>query len=110
MDLSDIERTKPQQLKQNKITNIRDNKINVTDIDSPKYVKFKTNRVSDPLNPTYKMETASRRHVLNLGQIEGSAPKDFNSIPPEKKMGLSNGASEMIYNPFPKNTDRRPPI
>ena len=33
------------------VTNIRDNKINVKDIDSPKAFKFKTNRVSDPLNP-----------------------------------------------------------
>ena len=56
MDLSDIDRSKPQQLKQNKVTNIRDNKIDVNDIDSPKHHKFKTNRVpTDPLNPTYQM-------------------------------------------------------
>lgn len=85
MDLNDIDRSKPQQLKQNKVTNIRDNKIDVKDIDSPKAIKFKTNRVSDPLNPVYQMQTASRRHVLTMGQIEGSQPKQHKS-PTTKRM------------------------
>ena len=28
-----------------------------------------------PLNPTYKMETQSRRHVIQMGKIDGAAPK-----------------------------------
>lgn len=71
----DIEGTKPRQLKQNRITNIPDYKINVKDIDSPGAMKFKTNRISDPLNPSYKIETASRRHVIQMGAIDGNAPK-----------------------------------
>jgi hypothetical protein len=51
MDLSDIEKTSPNQLKQNRITNIPDYKINTSDIDSPGKNKFTTNRVTDPLNP-----------------------------------------------------------
>lgn len=76
---NDIEGTKPRQLKQNRITNIPDYKINVKDIDSPGAAKFKTNRVSDPLNPTYKIETASRRHVIQMGAIDGNAPKQHKS-------------------------------
>jgi hypothetical protein len=57
MEVSDIERTKPNQLKQNRITNIPDYKISVKDIDSPGANKFKSTRITDPLNPTYKMET-----------------------------------------------------
>lgn len=49
------------------------------DIDSPQHHKFKTNRVIDPLNPVYQMQTASRRHVLTMGQIEGSMPKQHKS-------------------------------
>ncbi len=51
MNLSDIEKTSPNQLKQNRITNIPDYKINTSDIDSPGKNKFTTNRVTDPLNP-----------------------------------------------------------
>lgn len=57
MDMGDIEKTKPKQLKQNRVTNIPDYKLNVQDIDSPKHSKFVSNRVTDPLNPTYKIET-----------------------------------------------------
>ena len=64
MGVGDIEGTKPRQLKQNRVTNIPDYKLNVKDIDSPNAVKFKTNRVSDPLNPQYRIETQSRRHVV----------------------------------------------
>ena len=51
MDLSDIDKTSPNQLKQNRITNTPDYKIDTTDIDSPGKNKFTTNRVTDPLNP-----------------------------------------------------------
>lgn len=111
------------------VTNIRDNKINVKDIDSPQAVKFKTNRVSDPLQPTYTMQTASRRHILTMGEIEGNMPKqhkspvtkrftnivadidgarakDHHSIPPERKRALQ----ESVYEPMPKNGRRLPPI
>lgn len=56
MDFSDIEKASPNQLKQNRITNIPDYKINVQDIDSPGASKFKS-ATRDPLNPTYKVET-----------------------------------------------------
>ncbi len=75
MFLSDIDKSKPNQLKQNRITNIPDYKLNCRDINEPKHVKFVSNRVTDPLNPLYKMETQSRRHVIQMGQIEGSSPK-----------------------------------
>lgn len=74
MDQSDIERSRPNQLKQNRITNIPDYKISVKDIDSPGANKFKS-QTRDPLNPVYKMETQSRRHIIQMGKIEGSAPK-----------------------------------
>lgn len=75
MDMGDIERTKPNQLKQNRITNIPDYKISTVDIDSPKHAKFVSTRVTDPLNPTYKMETQSRRHIIQMGAIDGNKPK-----------------------------------
>ena len=116
-------------MKQNKITNIKDTKLDVKDIDSPKHVKFQTKRVTDPQNPTYQMQTASRRHVLTMGSIDGnlpkqhkspvekratnmvddiagSKPKDRLSIPQEKKEQLM----QSVYNPFPKNGRRLPPI
>jgi len=49
MDTNDIDKTKPKQLKQNRITNIPDYKINATDIDKPTYNKFKSLRNSNPL-------------------------------------------------------------
>lgn len=59
MDIGDIDKTKPTQLKQNRITNIPDYMIDTKDIDSPKANKFKSSvtRQTDPLNPIYKMET-----------------------------------------------------
>lgn len=75
MDQSDIERSRPNQLKQNRITNIPDYKISVKDIDSPGANKFKSTRITDPMNPVYKMETQSRRHVIEMGKIDGNAPK-----------------------------------
>ena len=51
MQVNDIDKTKPAQLKQNRITNIPDYKIDTRDIDSPKLTKFKTLRNTDPLNP-----------------------------------------------------------
>ena len=73
------------------------------------------------------MQTASRRHVLVMGEIDGnspkqhkspatrrianmvddikgSKPKDRNSIPINKKEELE----ESVYNPFPKNGRRMP--
>ena len=40
--VDDIDRTRPNQLKQNRITNIPDYRIDTTDIDSPKKNKFVT--------------------------------------------------------------------
>lgn len=74
MDTTDIERTGPKALKQNRITNMPDYNIDVRDIMDQKK-KFVSNRVTDPLNPVYKLETVSRRHVMEVGQIDGSAPK-----------------------------------
>ena len=53
MDLNDIDKTRPNQLKQNRITNIHDYKLDTKDIDSPLHNKFKTKRITDPQNPTY---------------------------------------------------------
>lgn len=75
MDTSDIEKTKPKILKQNRITNIPDYRIDASDINAEGKKKFISNRVSDPLNPVYRLETVSRRHVMEVGQIEGAAPK-----------------------------------
>ena len=75
MDLGDIDKTKPRQLKQNRITNIPDYQHSVNDIDSPKAFKFVSTRHGDPLNPEYKVETQSRRHVVVMGKIDGNAPK-----------------------------------
>jgi hypothetical protein len=51
----------------NRVTNIPDYKIDVKDIDYPHHVKFTTGRVTDPLNPSYTVESKSRRHVIKLG-------------------------------------------
>ena len=61
MEVDDIEKTKPAQLKQNRITNIPDYSLKSDDIDTSKYVKFKSTRDTDPLNPIYKIESQSRR-------------------------------------------------
>jgi len=57
MNVTDIEKTTPAQLKQNRITNIPDYKIDTTDIDKPTYNKFKSIRDTNPLQPVYKVET-----------------------------------------------------
>lgn len=88
MDLNDIDKTKPNQLKQNRFTNIPDNQHNPKDIDSPQINKFKTKRTTDPLNPTYTMETQSRRHVIQMGKIDGNAPKMSKS--PTTKRQINN--------------------
>lgn len=77
MDTTDIEKTKPKQLKQNRISNIPDYNIDPSDINKKEIQKgkFVTNRVTDPLNPQYRLETVSRRHIIDYGVIEGSAPK-----------------------------------
>ena len=79
MGVDDIDKTRPNQLKQNRITNIPDYKIDCKDIDSPKKNKFVTGRNVDPLNPVYKMETQSRRHHIEVGKIDGNAPKNQKS-------------------------------
>ena len=75
MDLSDLDKARPNQLKQNRITNIPDYKIDTRDIDSPQHVKFVSKRNGNPLEPQYLMETKSRRHVLTMGPVDGSKPK-----------------------------------
>lgn len=75
MQTEDIDRTKPKILKQNRITNIPDYKIDVHDIDKPTMNKFKSGRETNPLAPIYKIETQSRRHVVALGEIDGNHPK-----------------------------------
>jgi len=75
MEIGDIERTSPNQLKQNRITNIPDYITYCDDVAIPDVVKFKTGRESDPLQPTYKVETKSRRHVVTLGKIDGNQSK-----------------------------------
>lgn len=58
MNVTDIDKTRPTQLKQNRITNIPDYNIDTTDIDRPTIVKFKSMREpTNPLAPIYKMET-----------------------------------------------------
>lgn len=74
MDIGDIDKTKPKQLKQNRITNIPDYGIDTRDIGKPDITKFKSNE-RNPLNPIYKLETRSRRHVIEFGEIDGNAPK-----------------------------------
>ena len=74
MEIGDIDKTKPKQLKQNRITNIPDYKIDARDISQPDAIKFKS-KERNPLNPVYKLETRSRRHVIEFGEIDGNAPK-----------------------------------
>jgi hypothetical protein len=77
LEVGDIDKTKPKQLKQNRITNIPDYRIDPRDIEDcePRLVKFRSDRDTNPLNPIYKIETASRRHIMALGVIEGNIPK-----------------------------------
>lgn len=49
--MSDIDKNKPTQLKQNRITNIPDYKSFAQDISAPKHNKFETNRETNPLEP-----------------------------------------------------------
>lgn len=79
MEVDDIEKTKPAQLKQNRITNISDYSLKSDDIDTSKYVKFRSKRDTDPLNPVYQMESQSRRQIIKMGEIEGSKPKMLKS-------------------------------
>jgi len=78
MDLGDIDKTSPAIIKQNKVTNIIDYKLKSEDIDSPNRNKFKS-QPRDPLNPVYNLETKSRRHVLQIGDIDGNKPKIVKS-------------------------------
>lgn len=54
MDMSDIDKNKPTQLKQNKITNIPDYKAFAQDINAPLHPKFVSNRETNPLDPAYQ--------------------------------------------------------
>ena len=78
MDMTDIDKTSPAIIKQNKITNIPDYKLLSQDIDSPNKNKFKA-QPRDPLNPVYNMQTKSRRHILQIGEIDGARPKPSKS-------------------------------
>jgi hypothetical protein len=75
MVTTDIEKTTPKKLLQSKVTNIPDYKLYTHDIDYPQHVKFKSNRDTNPLRPVYKIETQSRRHIIEMGRIEGASPR-----------------------------------
>lgn len=75
LNTHDIEYCQPKQLKQNNDTNIPDYKLNAGDICKPRAFKFSTNRVSNPLSPSYEMQTSSRRHVLLLESPQESKPR-----------------------------------
>lgn len=49
------------------------------DIDSPMVNKFKSKRTGNPLEPVYTLETKSRRHVLQVGTVDGSKPANTKS-------------------------------
>ena len=94
LEVGDIDKTKPKQLKQNRITNIPDYKTDCHDIDIPKANrKFESDRDTNPLQPIYKIETASRRHVMALGVIDGNIPKLSKSPVTRRKI---NDISDII--------------
>ena len=74
MDLNDLEKAKPAQLKANRITNIPDYKHGDPGIEHMHVKKMKVTNPRNPLEPEYTVETKSRRHVLKVGNIEGSKP------------------------------------
>lgn len=77
LNVLDIEHCQPKQLKQNTNTNIPDYMLDVRDITGPKATKFQTNRVSNPLSPTYELQTLSRRHKLVLDAPQGTKPRQL---------------------------------
>ena len=48
--------------------------------------KFKTKRDVDPLNPVYMVESKSRRHIVQLGKIEGNETKTTKSPKTRRKI------------------------
>ena len=74
MDLNDLDKAKPAQLKANRITNIPDFKHGDLGIADMHAKKMKVSKPRNPLEPEYMIETKSRRHVLNVGNIEGNKP------------------------------------
>mgnify|MGYP001001303317 CR=1 FL=1 len=102
MEIGDIDKTKPKQLKQNRITNIPDYKIDARDISEPKANKFISKRETNPLNPTYKLETRSRRHVIEFGEIDGNAPKLSKS--PITRRAINNVSDIQGASPNDKGT------
>jgi hypothetical protein len=73
-------------LKQNRITNIPDYITYCQDVAAPDVIKFKSGRDSDPLVPTYKVETKSRRHVVTLGKIDKNQSKINHSPNTRRKI------------------------
>lgn len=106
MEVDDIEKTKPAQLKQNRITNIPAYGLKSDDIATSAYVKFKSKRDTDPLNPVYTIESQSRRHVIQMGEIEGSKPKLLKS--PNTKRQTNNTTD--IKGASPKDKGSMPPM
>ena len=66
------------------MTNIKDYNNDCSDIAAPRINKFKTKRDVDPLNPIYMVESKSRRHIVQLGKIEGNETK-INKSPKTRR-------------------------
>lgn len=73
MDLGDMEKAKPAQLKANRITNIPDYKLSHEGIEGMQKRKFQSKQPRNPLEPEYTMETRSRR-MVKMGGIDGNKP------------------------------------
>lgn len=73
MDLNDLDKAKPAQLKANRITNIPDYKLTHEGIDGMHVKKLQVKKPRNPLEPSYTVETRSRR-MVTLGGIDGNKP------------------------------------
>jgi hypothetical protein len=69
LEVADIDKATPAKMKQHRITNIPDYKLITEDVNGP---KKQPKRITNPLDPVYRMETQSRRHIMELGKIDGS--------------------------------------
>lgn len=86
MDLGDMEKARPAQLKANRVTNIPDYKLSVEGIDDQRVRKLVVKKPRNPLDPSYTVETRSRR-VVHIGAVEGSKPLHHKS--PVKDRGAA---------------------
>ena len=93
LDYRDVNGASPNKFPGNVYKNKPDLRYETRDLDYSLKNQFSTNRVVDPLNPTYQFQTRSRRHIINFGKIDGNSPMTNKSPNTKRKTNLVDDIS-----------------